>query len=188
MTDTTTTASGKTKAIAAALAFGAAAALAWASFSTHWAQQIAYGQDTFGLRTWVRCTDDGVCDARSIETFARYAKSDVFPILGWVASVSLWLAAASLAAAAALMLAGRFIARPIALTTVALVSLAVGLISGFVFLATRPPENYGPGPGFWAFAAGELVGIVSTILVARIRPADPEWDDPEPFDEEKWAG
>ncbi len=186
MTDPTTTASPRTKAIAAALAFASAAALAWASFSTHWAEQLSYGQDTFGLRTWIRCTDDGVCDARSIATFAQYAKSDVFPILGWVASVSLWLAAASLAGAAALMLAGRFIARPIALTTVALVSLAVGLISGFVFLATRPPENYGPGLGFWAFAGGELVGIVATILVARIRPHDPEWDDPQPFDEDKW--
>ena len=187
MTDVTNTASPRTKAIAAALAFGSAAALAWASFSTHWAQQIAYGQDSFGLRTWIRCTDDGACDARSIQTFARYAKSDAFPILGWIASVSLWLAAASLAGAAALMLAGRFIARPIALTTIALVSLGIGLISGMAFLATRPPENYGPGPGFWAFAAGTLVGIVATILVARIRPADPDWDDPEPFDEEKWG-
>lgn len=186
MTDVTTTASKQTKALAAALAFASAAALAWATFSTHWAQQLSYGDDTFGLRTWIECNADGDCTSRSIEAFARYADSSVFPILGWVTSIALWIAAASLAASAGLMLAGRFVARPIALTTIALLALAIGLISGFVFLATRPPQNYGPGPGFWAFAVGELVGIVSTILVARIRPRDADWDDPQPFDEDKW--
>lgn len=187
MTDPTTTASRETKATAAALAFAAAAALLWASFSAQWAHQLSYGSDTFGLRTWISCAEDGtLCETRSIESLGRFAEYSVFPTFGWIASFALWIAAASLAGSAALMLAGRFVARPIALTTVALVALGVGLISGFVFLATRPPENYGPGPGFFAFAGGELVGIVATILVARIRPHDPEWDDPQPFDEDKW--
>jgi hypothetical protein len=187
MTDPTTTASPQTKAIAAGLAFASAAALAWATFSDQWAHQLSYGHDTFGLRTWISCAEDGtLCESRSIYSLGRFTDYGVFPTLGWVASVAMWIAAASLAVSAGLMLRGRFIARPIALTTVALLGLAVGLITGFVFLATRPPENYGPGWGFWAFAGGELVGIVATILVARIRPHDPEWDDPQPFDEDKW--
>ena len=187
MTDVTTTASKQAKAIAAALAFASAAALTWSTFSSQWAHQLSYGTDTFGLREWISCAEDGgLCESRSMASLARFAKTDLFPTFGWICSVSMWIAALSLAGSAALMLTGRFIGRPIALTTVALLALAVGLISGFVFLSTRPPENYGPGPGFWAFAVGELVGIVATILVARIRPPDPEWDDPQPFDEEKW--
>lgn len=187
MTDPTTTASKQTKSIAAALAFASAAALVWASFSSQWAHQLSYGGDTFGLRTWISCAEDGtLCETRSIFNLGRFANSDLFPPLGWITSVALWLAAASLAGSAALMLTGRFIARPIAPTTVALVALGLGLIAGFVFLTQRPPENYGPGAGFFAFAGGELVGIVATILVARIRPRDPDWDDPQPFDEDKW--
>jgi hypothetical protein len=192
MTDLTTTASVKTKAIAAGLAFAAALVLGWASFSHAWAVETTPSAeqgpgDHFGLRAFERCYGPDDCETHSIyELVEREHGPSSFPLFGWIASVAMWIGAAALAAAAALMLAGRFVARPIALTTVALIGLAVGLVAGFVFLALKPAQQFGPGPAFWGFVGGELAGIAGTILVARIRPRDPEWDDPRPFNEETW--
>jgi hypothetical protein len=193
MTDLTTEASKRSKIIAAALAFAAAAALGWASFSGEWAVLRPDGSASFGLRRFEACEDrDSMapgddsaprCGSGSLMDIPDHR---AFAIFGWIASVALWIAAASLAASAGLMLAGRFIARFVAPTTIALVGLAIGLVSGMVFLALKPEAAFGPGPAFWAFAGGSLTGIVATILVARIRPADPDWDDPEKFDEDKW--
>jgi hypothetical protein len=195
MTDLTTTASKSTKLLAAGLAFVAAAALFFASFSPRWAVLRAEqnGDDGgFGLRQVELCgiPDTGTMDsdpATHCEAAAISSQVDgAFPIFGWIASVAIWIGAGALAAAAILMLLGHFIARPIALTTIAMLGLAVGLISGFVFLALKPSQNFAPGAAFWAFVGGELAGLAATVLVARIRPRDPEWDDPKPFTEDSW--
>jgi hypothetical protein len=194
VTNLTTTASGKTKAIAAALAFASALAVAYASFSDRWFS----GRDPYtevrtemGLRSVESCwahengTVDG-CESASLSDAA--GGESQMPLFGWITTVALWIAALALAGSAALMLAGKFPVRFVAPTTVALVALAFALIAGCVFLALKPRGPLGAGPGFIAWAPGELAGIIATILVARIRPADPEWDDPQPFDEEKWHG
>jgi hypothetical protein len=54
----------------------------------------------------------------------------------------------------------------------------VGLISGCVFVATKPgPAGMvGVGMSFWLFGAGVVMGIVGAQMLAKvIRPPDPEW-------------
>ena len=192
MTEPTTSASPRTKILTAALAFVSVAALALASFSGRWMMASDEGSTgTFGLRSAEMCFE-GTCESTSTAEFVDAVNegggtaTSAFTYAGWACSIALWLAAASLAAAAALMLAGRFIVWPVAPTTLALVGLAIGLISGVVFVAEKPSPHLGPGVACYLFAGGELAGIIATILVARIRPADPDWDDPQPFDEDKW--
>jgi hypothetical protein len=199
MTTPITDAPRSAKILAATLAFASALALTFATFTRSW---FTTDQDdvhtSFGLRSIQTCvTGEGggeTCVPQTLSEMVSDAQhagagdevSAAFPVLGWIASVAMWIAIAGLVASAALMLAGKFVARPIAPTTIALLGLAVGLIGGGAFIATKPGQQYGASLGFFAFCAGELVGIVATLLLARIRPADPEWDNPEPFDEDKW--
>jgi hypothetical protein len=200
VTDPTTSASPFAKRGAAALAFAAALALAWASFSGDWmVARRADGPQYFGLRATRMCVrgvegmSEEACIGQSnlefVEDSARAGgerATAAFAYAGWACSVALWIAIAGLVVAAGLMLAGRFVARPIAPTTLALLGLAAGLISGVFFVALKPSPELGPNVACYGFAFGELAGIVATILVARIRPRDPEWDDPKPFDEDNW--
>ena len=52
---------------------------------------------------------------------------------------------------------------PIAPTTVALLALMLGLITGCVFVATKPgPAGWvGVGTSFWMFGAGAVLGIAA---------------------------
>jgi hypothetical protein len=66
----------------------------------------------------------------------------------------------------------------IAPTTIALLGGMLALISGCVFVATKPgPAGMvGVGSSFWLFGVGCVVGIVSAQLLARVnRPPDTEW-------------
>jgi hypothetical protein len=192
VTDPTTSASPRTKILTAAFALAAVAALALASFSGRWMTVTVEGSTgEFGLRSM----DASYGDEHQAESLSSYVSdvkdgggtaSSAFWIAGWICSIALWVAAAMLAVAALLMLAGRFVVRPVAPTTLALVALAIGLISGVVFVAEKPAREMGPGVACYLFAFGELAGIIATILVARIRPSDPDWDNPQPFDEDKW--
>jgi hypothetical protein len=198
MTTPTTSATMTAKALAAALAVASAGLLAFASFSGRWAEaNLDEARGNFGLRVMQTCVepDDGppTCVSQTLYQFADDAKkagadevSSAFPLFGWIASVALWIAIVGLVAGASLMLAGKFVSRPMAPTTLALLALGAGLIAGGVFVAQRPGHVWMVAPGFWAFAAGEIIGIIATMLVARIRPRDPEWDDPKPFNEETW--
>lgn len=181
-----------TKIVTAVLAFASVAVLALANVSVSW--MTVHDEDSsgeFGLRSMRICEGADVpCDSMSNGDFVDGVQksggraTQVFAYAGWICSIALWIGIAALGLAAGLMLAGHFVTRPVALTTIALLALAVGLISGVVFVAEKPSPQLGPGVACYLFAGGELAGIIATILIARIRP--PDWDEAEAFDEDKW--
>jgi hypothetical protein len=193
VSEQTSSLSPRTKVLTAVLAFASVAALVLANLSGEWmTAHDDYSSGAFGLRTMQICAADAdhACETESNSQFVDEVNAgggnatSVFVYAGWTATFAMWIAAGALAAAAGLMLAGRFVTRPIALTTIALLALAVGLISGVVFVAEKPSPHLGPGTACFLFAGGELAGIIATILIARIRP--PDWDETEAFDEDKW--
>jgi len=98
-----------------------------------------------------------------------------FPVSGAVAFIALMVAAAGLLTTAAIAFAHQRPDLPMSPTTVALVGLLIGLISGCVFVGTKPPGSLGVSWGFLAFGVGAVTGIAATYLLARqIRPRDPD--------------
>ena len=101
----------------------------------------------------------------------------MFPIAGVVTFIVLLVAAAGLVVASGVAVAGRRPDLPVSPTTFALLGIMVGLISGCVFVATKPGEvgAVGVSWSFWAFGIGSVAGIAGAQLLARqIRPSDPD--------------
>ncbi len=117
-----------------------------------------------------------------VQAFAAQANeelhvSNAFPAFGLITLVCTAIAALSLLVCAGLVLAGKRILWPVMPTTTAILGIAVGLITGCVFVATKPgPAGYvGVQLGFFLFGAGVLVGIVSTLMLNKLlRPHDPD--------------
>jgi hypothetical protein len=177
--------------LAIGLALGAAACLAWAAFSNQWlvngSRVEQYG---FGLRTAYTCTefrDEHGCESTSNSEYVSRMRdfgpsaarntSSAFAPMGWATLVELLAAAAGLFAAAAIALAKKRPDLPLQPTTVTLLGLILSLITGCVFVATKPGEAgfVGAGPAFWIFGAGAVVGIAAAQMLARVnRPVDPD--------------
>jgi hypothetical protein len=108
--------------------------------------------------------------------------SSAFAPLGKVTFVIILLTVAGLLGAAGLALARKPLDLPIAPTSIALLGGMVGLITGCVFVATKPgpPGMVGVGLSFWMFGVGCVSGIVGAQMLAKVnRPPDPDWaDDP----------
>lgn len=101
--------------------------------------------------------------------------SSAFAPFGWITFVDVLVAALGLLAAAGIAAARKQPQLPIMPTTVALVGLMIGLITGCVFVATKPgPAGMvGVGLSFWLFGAGSVIGIAGAQLLAKVnRPAD----------------
>ncbi|HPH66762.1 MAG TPA: hypothetical protein PLF40_13485 [Kofleriaceae bacterium] len=69
---------------------------------------------------------------------------------------------------------------PMAPTTLALLAMTVALITGCVFVATKPGGvgAVGVGWGFWAFAVAIITGMLGAIMIAKglaAKAADAEW-------------
>lgn len=118
----------------------------------------------------------------TLQTF--YAKSvdelrasGAFPVLGWITLGCSALAALSLLACAGLVLGNRRVAWPIMPTTTAILGVAIGLVTGCVFVALKPgPPGYvGVHVGFFAFGGGVLAGIAAALMMNKLlRPHDPD--------------
>ena len=177
--------------LAIALGLGAAACLIFAAFSQQWLVNNSSADDVgFGLRGNHICEQyrgETQCDGESNSGYVARMRefgpaaarntSGVFAPMGWATFVLLLAAAAGLVAAGALALANKQPDWPMAPTTVALLALICGLITGCVFLATKPGEAgmIGAGPAFWIFGAGAVVGIAGAQMLARVnRPVDPD--------------
>jgi hypothetical protein len=103
--------------------------------------------------------------------------SRAFPIAGLLTFVVLLIAAGGLLVAAGIAAANKRPNLPVSPTTFALLGLMIGLVTGCVFVATKPGEvgAVGVSWGFWAFGIGSVVGITGALLLARqIRPSDPD--------------
>jgi hypothetical protein len=103
--------------------------------------------------------------------------SVAFVPLGWATTVLVGLAMFGLLLAALIALTGKTPALPISPATIAVLSLGIALITGCVFVATKPgPAGMlGVDLGFWMFGGGVLVGASAAQLLSRvIRPSDPD--------------
>lgn len=106
-----------------------------------------------------------------------YKTSSAFAILGFITFVCILLAAPSLLISIIIVLAGKRVRLPIMPTTTALLGVGIGLITGCVFVATKPgPPGYvGVGIGFFVFGAGVVLGLWSALQLNKLmRPHDPD--------------
>ena len=186
--------------LATGLCAVAAACLIYAAFTNAWLVNAGrYAEIGFGLRKNFECREsysfDGaeehskqVCAWRTntevIKTWSevkdggRKLASPAFVPMGWVTFIAALLAALGLAAAAAYGALGKPMSLPIAPTTIALLGVMIGLITGCVFIATKPgPAGMvGVGLSFWIFGVGCVMGIAGAQMMAKVnRPPEPEW-------------
>lgn len=166
------------------LAVIAAAALVAACFSHRWLANRHYGDFGYSplsfqtcLATCTSITNFQVAEGTEQSAFAEDRVALAFPVAGLVTFIVLLLAAVGLIVAAALAVTRRRPDLPISPTTIALLGLMIGLISGCVFVATKPGGvgAVGVAWSFWAFGIGAVAGIAAAQLLAtQIRPADPD--------------
>ena len=103
--------------------------------------------------------------------------SAAFAPMGITTMVLLLVSALSLLASAAAGLAKKRLSVPLLPTTVALLALMAALITGCVFVATKPGGvgGVGVGLGFWAFGIACVVGIAGAQMITKlIKPVDPD--------------
>jgi hypothetical protein len=100
-----------------------------------------------------------------------------FPVVGVIAFVCAMIAAAGLLVGALLALAGKRVALPIMPTTIAVLGLAGSIITGCIFVATKPDlsDPLVVGWTFITFGAAAVVGLAAVFPLNRaIRPIDTE--------------
>jgi hypothetical protein len=100
-----------------------------------------------------------------------------FPVVGVMTFVCALIAAAGLLVGAALALAGSRKPLPIMPTTIAVLGLAGGIITGCIFVATKPDltDPLVVGWTFITFGAAAVVGLAAVFPLNRaIRPIDTE--------------
>ena len=103
--------------------------------------------------------------------------SGAFAPTGWITFGLCLIAALGLLAAAFVAFRNRRPELPIAPASIALLAIIGAMISGCVFVATKPGRAgfVGVNSGFWAFGIGLVLGIVAAQQLAKvIRPVDPD--------------
>ena len=160
----------------------AAALLIFAAFSKQWlgnpSTDIGFGpmgctDCCNSMVTLVQDTHCGMSNSAFVEMVraadpdrADEMTSGAFAPMGWVTFGLCLLAGLALLAAAGLAYRNKRSALPV---RVAWLSLVGALITGMVFVATKPggPGFVGVAMGFWAFSAGTVGGIVAARLLAK---------------------
>lgn len=175
------------RVLAIGLALAAAACLIYGAFSRQWlVNGSRFEQYGFGLRSNYTCDAD-TCDEdsnsnyvdrmREFSTVSARNASSAFAPMGWATFIESLIAAAGLIAAAAVAAARRRPDLPMQPTTIALLAIIFGLITGCIFVATKPGAAgfVGAGISFWIFGAGAVLGIAGAQLLAKVnRPLDPD--------------
>jgi hypothetical protein len=106
-----------------------------------------------------------------------YPSSGTWTTFGLVTWIAVGIAAVSLLIAIGIVLAGKRIRLPVMPTTTALLGILVSLVTGCLFVATKPgPAGYvGVGVGFFVFGAGVVLGLWSVLALNKLmRPHDPD--------------
>jgi hypothetical protein len=165
----------------------AAGCLVAACFSHRWLANPRAGDFGYSPLSYLDCRGSSarctaisnfqVADNTRESPFEEDRIGNTFPVAGAVTFGVLLIAAAGLVVAAALSAAHRRPDLPISPTTFALLGIMIGLVSGCVFVATKPGEvgAVGVAWSFWAFGIGSVAGIAGAQLLAgHIRPADPD--------------
>jgi len=186
--------------LAGVLVLVAIAGLAFAMVSKRWlANTAGRGEMGFGLLSFSACFDGSErygteerCESRSnSEIVAEVQKahgsaSGAFPIFGYITLGLIGLAVLSLLATLPLAFRKQADAQamleklPIAPTTVALSTISLALITGCVFVATKPGGvgSVGVGWGFWAFGVAVITGMTGAIMIGKQlgpKPSEAQW-------------
>jgi hypothetical protein len=175
--------------LATGLCAVAAACLLYAMFTRTWLTNAGrYTEVGFGLRSNFECDRTQHCFESANSAFierwrdmgpdAARLTSSAFVPMGWTTFIVALLGALGLVAAAAYGALKRAPRWPIAPTTIALLGVMIGLITGCVFVATKPgPAGMvGVGLSFWIFGVGCVMGIAGAQLLAKVnRPPDEDW-------------
>jgi len=173
------------------LALVAGSAMIYAAVTKQWlANGNEYEQISFGLRDMSQCGSafgEKDCDHYSNGEFVQHMNefgetaainnSAVFAPMGWITLVTCLLAALGLLGAAALAIANKKPELPMTPSTLALLAIIIGIITGCVFIATKPgPAGFvGAGLSFWVFGGGCVLGIAAAQMLAKVnRPLDPD--------------
>lgn len=103
-----------------------------------------------------------------------------FPYFGLITLVVCLGAAAAMLAAGVLGLTGKFVASPIALTTVGLLASCLGLITGCIFVAVKPGDSgrwsaLGVSWPFFLFGTAVVMGVAACQMLAKAF-GPPEYD------------
>ncbi len=172
------------RALAILLAIVSAGCLVAACFSHRWLANRRAGDFGYSPLSYEDCrwgcqsiSNFQVFDNAKEMPFDEQRVARAFPIAGAVTFGVLLVAAASLLLAAGIAAVQRRPNLPVFPTTIALLALMIGLITGCVFVATKPGEagSVGVAWSFWAFGIGSVAGIAGAQLLAKlIRPADPD--------------
>lgn len=177
-----------TRMTAIVVGVAAAALLIFAAVSKTWLARPGMYELGFGPLGCSKCgvvvgEDGGMSNGafitalRDLGDDAAKTASSAFAPMGWATFGLCAVAALALLAAAGLALARKRPDLPVAPTSVALLALMGALITGMVFVATKPggPGFVGVSLGFWAFSAGAVGGILSAQMLAKLlRPVDPD--------------
>lgn len=189
------------RSLAMGLAIAAAACMLYAGFTRQWlVNGNKYLEFGFGLRSNYECSTSfesnfegghenksskedctSKSNSEAVDDFKKLdpkLASAAFVPAGWITFIAILLAAAGLLAAAALAYAKKQMALPVAPTTIGLLGGMIALITGCVFVATKPgpPGMVGVGLSFWIFGVGTVMGILAAQMLARqIKPVEPEW-------------
>jgi len=166
------------------LALAAAGCLVAACFSHRWlanrhAGDLGYSPLSYQVckPTCTTITNFQVAKNTYNLPFEEDRVSVAFPVTGLITFIVLLVAAASLVAAAGIAAANQRPNLPVSPTTFALLGLMIGLVTGCIFVATKPGEvgAVGVAWSFWAFGIGSVGGIAAAPLLAKqIRPSDPD--------------
>lgn len=176
--------------LAIGLAAAAAALLVFAAFSRTWVArprpEIGFGPlGCTNCAMMVGAEGSDLSNSAFMEKLGELSRwaddkdkpSGTFAPMGYASFGLCLLAAFGLLAAAGIALKKARPTVPISPASVALLALMVGLITGCVFIATKPggPGFVGVSTGFWAFGIGAVAGIASAQMLAKlIRPVDPD--------------
>lgn len=196
MTEPATSATTDKRPLATGLCAAAAACLLYAAFTHTWLVNAGpYAEIGFGLRDNYECgasfalggdaqacielgNGDFIEKWRAMGESAAKLTSSAFAPVGWITFIVALIGALGLAVAAGFGAAKKPMNLPIAPTTVGLLGVMIGLITGCVFVATKPgPAGMvGVGLSFWVFGIGCVMGIAGAQLMAKVnRPPDEEW-------------
>lgn len=173
------------RALGIVVAVIAAACLIAACLSHRWLANRHLGDFGYSPLSFQQCggpmcdtvSNFQIADIAADSPFPEQRVSAAFPIAGVISFIVLLVAAIGLLVAAAIAATGKRPDLPVSPTTFALLGLMIGLVSGCVFVATKPGGvgAVGVAWSFWAFGVGAVAGIAGAQLLARqIRPPDPD--------------
>jgi hypothetical protein len=157
-----------------------------ASFTHGWLVNIGYDR---AVSLWSSC-EDGQCTSNfgvysNLKEIAERigddgpAVSSLWPVCGLVTILCCIAGGLGLLATAFFGFQNKRVTWPVQPTTVALLGIMLGLITGCVFIATKPGGvgHVGVGWSFWIYGIGSVVGIVGAQMLNKlIKPVDPDFD------------